>query len=73
MEKKITKEDKEWDVFQDIWKYYSKFAIPENNDQYWDDLIKAGEEIVHKHDSDTLCVRLVSAVMMTMNDRIKNG
>ena len=71
MEKKLTKTDIEWDVFRAVWTYYEKYAIPEENDKYWDDLIKEGEEIVKKYDHDTLCVRLVSAVMTALDDKIK--
>lgn len=71
MEKKIQQNDPEWAIFRDVWKYYEKFAIPEESDSYWQELIKAGEELVHKYDHDTLCVRLVSAVMTALDDRIK--
>lgn len=71
MEKKLTKTDVEWDVFRAAWTYYEKYAIPEENDTYWDDLIKEGEEIVKKYDHDTLCVRLVSAVMTALDDKMK--
>lgn len=73
MEKKITKNDTEWEIFREIWRFYESFAIPEDNDKYWDDLISAGEELARKYDNDTLCVRLVSAIWMTMNDKIKLG
>ena len=73
MEKKITKDDLEWTIFREVYSYYERFAIPEERDEYWQELIKDGKELVKKYNHDTFCVRLVSAIMASLDDKIKGA
>ncbi len=73
MEKKLNKDDPEWGIFRAVWQFYEKFAIPEENDQYWDDLIREAGELVKKYNNNALCERLVMGIMAALNDKAKNG
>lgn len=73
MEKKLNKDDPEWGIFREAWQFYEKFAIPEENDQYWDDLIREAGELVKKYNNNALCERLVMGIMAALNDKAKNG
>lgn len=73
MEKKITKDDPEWSIFREVFSYYQKYAIPEEKDEYWQELIKEGEKLVEKYNHDVFCVRMVSAIMTALDDKIKGA
>lgn len=51
MRKEIEKGSEEWNAFTAVWQFYQDFAIPEDDEKYWDDLVKAMKEIEteHKH------------------------
>ena len=49
MEKKITQGSEEYQMFLDFWNMCKKFWEPEDNDEYWDDLVKAVTAFNKKH------------------------
>ena len=72
MKKEIPKDSEEWNIFTSVWRLYQQFGIPEENDEYWSDLLNVGCEIVKEHPSP-LTERLVMAVMKALSDIAKEA
>ena len=51
MRKELKNGDAEYDLFNDFWKLTKEFNIPEDNDEYWESLVSAGDEFCKKYDS----------------------
>lgn len=51
MRKKLEKQDKDWQMFNDYYKIYQDFYVPEDNDEYWDTLIHVSCEFANKYDT----------------------
>lgn len=49
MNKKLTKTDKEFQMFTDFWLMYQEFYTPTKDDQYWDDLATAVMKFYEKY------------------------
>lgn len=71
MKKEIKKDSKEWEIFKEIWELYQRFAIPENNEQYWGDIVKALKDIEIKYDHNPLADQLALGVAKALNDIAK--
>ena len=50
-EKKFSKGSEEWQMFMDYWELCQKYWEPEDNDEYWESLINAGDAFCKKYDS----------------------
>lgn len=70
MKKEIQKGSAEWEAFVAIWKMYQDFAIPEDNDEYWENLVKTMKEIEVKHNS-ILANHLALGVAQALNEIAK--
>lgn len=70
MRKEIQKGSEEWEAFTAVWKMYQDFAIPEDNDEYWENLTKAMREIEVKHNS-ILANHLALGVAKALNEIVK--
>lgn len=46
---KFEKGSREWYMFQDYWKLCQKYWIPEDNDKYWDDIVKESGDFMKKY------------------------
>lgn len=46
---KIEKGSEEWLVFMDYWKFIQKYYAPDNNDSWWDEVVKTGEKLIEKY------------------------
>lgn len=46
---KIEKGSEEWQVFMDYWQFIQKYYAPDNNDSWWDEVVKAGESLINKY------------------------
>lgn len=49
MRKKLTKADAEFQMFSDYYKIYQDFYVPEDNDSYWQGLVRAVDEFYEKY------------------------
>ena len=49
MRKQLTKADAEFQMFADYYKMYQDFYDPEDNDNYWQELIRAVDEFYKKY------------------------
>ena len=51
MRKQLTKVDEEFQMFADYYKMYQDFYVPEENDGYWQELIRAVDKFCKKYKS----------------------
>ena len=51
MRKELKKGDIEYEMFNEYWQIMKQFNIPEDNDEYWESLINAGNAFCKKYDS----------------------
>lgn len=55
---------KEYRMFSDVWKFYKKYRIVENEIDYWEDVIRDGQIICRRYkDRNLLCVKLILAII----------
>lgn len=47
--KRFEKGSAEWRLFQEFWSLCQKYWIPEDNDEYWERVIKAADEFYKKY------------------------
>lgn len=52
MRKKLEKQDKEWQMFNDYYKIYQDFYVPEDNDEYWETLVDVSCEFANKYNTN---------------------
>ena len=52
MRKKLEKQDKEWQMFNEYYKIYQDFYVPEDNDEYWETLIDVSCEFANKYNTN---------------------
>ena len=71
MRKELKKGDTEYDLFNDYWKLTKEFNIPEDNDEYWESLINAGNAFCKKYDSQ-YAIDLVLAFMASREAMLKS-
>ena len=71
MKKELKKGDTEYDLFNDYWKLTKEFNIPEDNDEYWESLINAGNAFCKKYDSQ-YAIDLMLAFMASRETMWKN-
>lgn len=51
MRKELKKGDIEYEMFNDYWQIMKQYNIPEDNDEYWESLVSAGDAFCEKYDS----------------------
>ena len=51
-EKRFPKGSEEWQLFMDYWALCQKFWEPEDNDQYWTQLISETDKFYKKYSSE---------------------
>ena len=71
MKKTIEKDSEEWKAFQDVWRFYQDFAIPEDKEEYWEALVKAMKDIEVKHNNNPLANWLAWGVAKALDDIAK--
>lgn len=79
MKKKLDKSTKEFQMMQDFWRIWQEYYIPEDNDEYWNCLIKEADDFAKKY-NDTLkrsleggtASHLMMAVLTDIEKRFKN-
>lgn len=52
MKKMFEKGSDEWKFFVDYYKFIQDYAIPEQSDTFWDELIKASDELCNKYGNE---------------------
>lgn len=56
--KKIASGSEEFMMFNEFWKLYQKYYEPEDNDQYWDDLISDINEFHAKYQEFPMSIEM---------------
>lgn len=51
MKKEIQKGSDEWKSFTDVWQMFQNFAIPEEDDKYWEELVKEVNRMEQTHET----------------------
>lgn len=71
MRKKLDKTTKEFAMMQEFWKIWQEFFEPEDNEEYWDSLIKATSDFAKKFDG-SLTGNTASYLMLAVLTDIEN-
>ena len=71
MKKTIGKDSEEWRIFREIFELYQNFAIPEEADEYWEELLKAMKDIEIKYNHNILADHLALGVAKALNEMLK--
>lgn len=71
MQKKIGKDEKEFQFFRDFWKFYERYYYPENNDIYWDSLVKEGTDLCTKYSDIHIARKLIFSIIQELEERFK--
>lgn len=51
--KRFDKGSEEWQFFQDFWKFRQQYYEADNEDDWFEEMMKAGEQIIEKyHDTE---------------------
>ena len=73
MQKNFTKESKEREMFGAFWDMCQKYWIPENNDDYWNAVVKASDEFNDKYkDLHPMVFQLTMAFVKGLEDKLYN-
>ena len=59
--RKFEKGSESWKLFQDYWKFVQDYAIPEEKDEFWDELIHAADNLCRKYNNKQYYRDLVMA------------
>ena len=68
---KFQKGSEEWAMFNEYWSLVQKYYIPEDTDQYWDDVIADMNRFAKKYASVPLARKITMAFMQTLEDKYK--
>ena len=63
MEKKFAKGSSEWMMFMDYWALCQKYWEPDDNDDYWESVVKETDVFYRKYNSEfakSLALKLVN-------------
>lgn len=52
MKKQIIKDSEMFNFFRDYYKFIQDYALPEQSDTFWDELIKASDELCNKYGNE---------------------
>ena len=52
MEKKFAKGSREWMMFMDFWTLCQKYWEPDDNDDYWESVVKETDVFYRKYNSE---------------------
>ena len=65
---KIEKGSEEWQVFMDYWQFIQKYYSPDNDDSWWDEVVKAGESLINKYKGmERLTKRTADGILVKEN------
>lgn len=63
--KRFEKGSEEFILFQDFWKICQSFWIPEDSDEYWEQVVKATDDFYKKYkDIDDIFVRGITLTLI---------
>ena len=68
---KFGKGSEEWMLFMDFWNYCQKYWIPEKEDEYWEELINAGDAFCKKYGNSIFSRKLIMAFIEKLEEESK--
>ena len=73
MEKRFGKGTEEFTMFTDYWQFVQKYYIPEPQDEWWEEFIKAGDNLIKKYGKTEYIKALVMAHASEVERRFKSA
>ena len=70
---KFGKGTKEWEMFSDYYQLIQKYYIPENKDDYWDNVVEEMDGFCEKYKQVPLARKIAMAFLKTMEEELKKG
>lgn len=70
---KFGKGSEEWMLFMDFWNLCQKYWIPEEKDEWWEDLIKSECDFCEKYGNSIFSRKLVMAFNDNLEVKRKGG
>jgi len=71
--RKFEKGSESWKLFQDYWKFVQDYAVPEDKDEFWDEVIGSGNRLCQKYGNGQYCRDLVMAHINELEGKIRVG
>lgn len=68
MRKEIKKTDTEWQIFMDVWNLFQDYAVTEDDDRYWEMLVKDTDKVIKKHNEHPLAAKLAFGVAKALDE-----
>lgn len=68
---KFDKGSREWLMFQDYWKLCQKFWVPEDNDGYWEGLVREIDRFYEKYKDVILTKGLALELLGCLEEKSK--
>lgn len=70
---KFEKGSSEWYMFQEYWKLCQKFWIPEDNDEYWEEVVKETNDFYEKYKDINLGKEIALAFLKSIDNQCKKN
>jgi len=71
--KRFSKDSREFQFFGEFWKLAQKYYVPEESDEYWDNLIKDCSSLCNKY-KDTFFLHMITGLERALEEVYKaNG
>lgn len=74
-EKKLGKDSAEWEMFAEYWRLYKQYYEPEDNDEYWQEVVDATNAFYEKYKTEFargLALQLVNELERRSRKRLKH-
>lgn len=71
MRKVFTKDDEEFQIFNEFWHITQEFYEPEASDEYWEKFLKALDDFESRHKDNPLCSKMILMLMSFVEDKYK--
>lgn len=68
---KFEKGSQEWCMFRDYWAICQKFWIPEDNDEYWESVVRETDEFYKKYKDIILAKGIILQFVNCLEQKIK--
>lgn len=68
---KYSTDSKEFQFFQDYWKFIQEYAVDDGTDEFWDIAIKKGDLLSRKYGNTAFCRELVLAHLTNVERKAK--
>ena len=63
MKKQIIKDSEMFNFFRDYYKFIQDYAIAENQDEFWDELLRSADNLCRNYKNNKYCIELMISYM----------